>query len=323
MISEPAVRVQNLSHHYGAHLALDDVSFDVTTGEVFGFLGPNGSGKTTLFRILSTLIPPGAGSVQILGSDARANRDAVRKMLGVVFQSPSLDRMLTARENLMHQGHLYGLRGSDLQARIEQSLSRVKLLERGNERLGSFSGGMRRRVELAKGMLTSPRVLILDEPSTGLDPGARIDLWNDLRQLQSEGMTILLTTHLMDEADRCSRVAILNHGKIAVCDSPAALKDRIGGDVITLQSDDPPALLSAMREKLSLDAELLDGAVRLERRDGHQLVPQLIEALPGMIKSVSVGKPTLEDVFIQVTGKSFRDEEQTAYAGSKPPPPHG
>jgi ABC-2 type transport system ATP-binding protein len=217
---------------------------------------------------------------------------------------------LTARENLMHQGHLYGLRGADLRGRIEQALSRVGLSDRADKLVESFSGGMRRRVELAKGMLNRPQLLILDEPSTGLDPTARIDLWNYLRELQTnDGITILLTTHLMDEADRCSRLAILNQGKLAACDSPAALKERIGGDVITLHSNDPAALQRAIQEKFSLDSELLDGAVRIERRKGHQLVPQLIEAVPGMVESVSVGKPTLEDVFIQVTGKSFRDEE--------------
>jgi ABC-2 type transport system ATP-binding protein len=167
---------------------------------------------------------------------------------------------------------------------------------------------MRRRVELAKGMLNHPRLLILDEPSTGLDPTARIDLWNDLRKLQSEdGMTILLTTHLMDEADRCSRLAVLDQGRLVACDSPSSLKDRIGGDVITLASHDPGALRDALKGKLSLESEELDGSIRLERRNGHQLVPQLIEAVPGLVDSVSVGKPTLEDVFIHLTGKSFRD----------------
>ena len=309
-VSDRAVQVQHLTQRYGQRIAVDDVSFDVARAEIFGFLGPNGSGKTTLFRILATLIAPQSGSARILGLDVISDRAVLRPRIGVVFQSPSLDKILTARENLLHHGHLYGLRGSDLADRITQSLSRVNLLDRADQRVGSFSGGMRRRVELAKGMLNRPQVLILDEPSTGLDPTARIDLWNYLRELQSkDGMTILLTTHLMDEADRCSRLAILNHGRLVACDSPAALKERIGGDVITLSSHDPAGLQIAIREKLSLEAELLDGSVRLERRRGHELVPQLIEALPGMVESVSVGKPTLEDVFIRVTGKSFRDEE--------------
>jgi len=309
-VSDRAVQVQHLTQRYGQRIAVDDVSFDVARAEIFGFLGPNGSGKTTLFRILATLIAPQSGSARILGLDVISDRAVLRPRIGVVFQSPSLDKILTARENLLHHGHLYGLRGSDLADRITQSLSRVNLLDRADQRVGSFSGGMRRRVELAKGILNRPQVLILDEPSTGLDPTARIDLWNYLRELQSkDGMTILLTTHLMDEADRCSRLAILNHGRLVACDSPAALKERIGGDVITLSSHDPAGLQIAIREKLSLEAELLDGSVRLERRRGHELVPQLIEALPGMVESVSVGKPTLEDVFIRVTGKSFRDEE--------------
>ncbi len=181
---ESIVHVDHLSHDYGQRRALSDVSFDVHAGEIFGFLGPNGSGKTTLFRILSTLIPLRAGQVSMLGYDLSAQRDEIRKHIGVVFQSPSLDKQLTAYENLFHHGHLYGLRGKDLQDRISQMLSRVNLADRVNDRVGLFSGGMRRRVELAKGLLNRPRILLLDEPSTGLDPGARIDLWRYLREIR-------------------------------------------------------------------------------------------------------------------------------------------
>jgi len=316
-LSDRAVQVQSLTHRYGNRLALDSVSFDVSASEIFGFLGPNGSGKTTLFRILSTLIRPQSGSVHVLGFDVVRDQADVRKHIGVVFQAPSLDKMLTARENLMHQGHLYGICGAELKDRINDSLSRVGLLDRADQRVSGFSGGMRRRVEIAKGLLHRPRLLILDEPSTGLDPSARIDLWSQLTELQSrDGMTILLTTHLMDEADRCSRLAILDHGQLVACDTPAAMKDRIGGDVITLNSRKPETIQQTIRQKLSLESELLDGSVRIERRNGHELVPQLIEALPGLVDSVSVGKPTLEDVFIQATGKSFKDEDALISAPS-------
>ncbi len=301
------VEVDRLTHKYSAHVALSDVTLSVQPGEIFGFLGPNGSGKTTLFRILSTLMAPQEGEVRMMGLDIVRDRAAIREKLGVVFQSPSLDKQLTAYENLMHHGHLYHLAGADLRARIDAALAAVNLADRAHERVERFSGGMRRRVELAKSMLNRPAVLLLDEPSTGLDPSARIDLWAHLKKLQSDGVTILHTTHLMDEADRCSRLAILDTGKLIACDSPTVMKDRIGGDVITLRTDSPEQARAMLKEKLSIDAEMIDDTLRIERRNGHELVPQLIEALPGMVQSVSVGKPTLEDVFIRLTGHQFRD----------------
>ncbi len=307
-MSQPIVVIDNLSHHYGVRAALTDVSLSVNAGEIFGFLGPNGSGKTTLFRVLSTLIAPQRGTVTMMGLDVASQRDLVRKQIGVVFQSPSLDIKLTANENLRHHGHLYGLRGADLSARMDRALGELGLGDRANEFVETFSGGMRRRVELAKGMLNEPKILLLDEPSTGLDPGARIDLWNTLKSLQSRGVTILLTTHLMDEADRCSRLTIMNRGVVAACDTPDALKRRIGGDVITLTSHEPTQLRQALQERLAVDAMEFENGIRFERANGHQFVPQLIETLPGMVDSVSVGKPTLEDVFMHVTGREFHDE---------------
>jgi ABC-2 type transport system ATP-binding protein len=303
------VAIHGVVHRYGDRFALNGVSLTVQTGEIFGFLGPNGSGKTTLFRILSTLIAPTEGEVRMMGLDLRSQRDEIRRHIGVVFQSPSLDKQLTAEENLMHQGHLYGLRGAELRGRIGEMLARVGLAERPRERVGQFSGGMRRRVELAKGLLNRPRILLLDEPSTGLDPGARIDLWRYLREIQgNEGVTILLTTHLMEEAEHCSRLAIMDRGRLVACDTPAALKQRIGGDVITLSSAQPQALVQALREKFSVEADQIEQTVRLQRQRGHEFIPQLVEALPGMIDSISLGKPTLEDVFIRATGHGFVDQ---------------
>ncbi|HTL28334.1 MAG TPA: ATP-binding cassette domain-containing protein [Tepidisphaeraceae bacterium] len=307
-MSDPIVQIDHLSHHYGVRAALTDVSLAVTAGEIFGFLGPNGSGKTTLFRVLSTLIPPQGGFVRMLGLDIAMQRDLVRKQIGVVFQSPSLDIKLTAIENLRHHGHLYGLRGAELTRRIDHALEQLGLRDRASEYVETFSGGMRRRVELAKGMMNDPQILLLDEPSTGLDPGARIDLWNYLKDLQSRGVTILLTTHLMDEADRCSRLAIMNRGVVAACDTPNTLKSRIGGDVITLTTSAPAELRQALHERLAVDSLEVEQGIRFERSNGHQFIPQLIESLPGMVDAVSVGKPTLEDVFLHVTGRDFRDE---------------
>jgi ABC-2 type transport system ATP-binding protein len=311
-LPDPIVQVSHLTHRYADRTALADVSLAVNGREIFGFLGPNGSGKTTLFRILSTLIAPQEGEVTIAGLNLRESRDTIRRQIGVVFQSPSLDKQLTAEENLRHHGHLYGLRGRELEDRIDRMLARVGLAERPRELVGTFSGGMRRRVELAKGLLTRPRILLLDEPSTGIDPGARIDLWRYLREIRDQdGVTILVTTHLMDEAEHCDRLAIMDAGKLAACDTPNALKSRIGADVITLSTDandDPQALADAVHQRFGVNAERVDSVVRIERERGHEFIPQLVEAFVGRIRSVSLGKPTLEDVFIHVTGHGFKDQ---------------
>jgi ABC-2 type transport system ATP-binding protein len=310
IVPDPIVQIEHLTHAYGQRVALNDLSLRVDRGEIFGFLGPNGSGKTTLFRILSTLIASAPGAVRILGLDLATHRDDIRRQIGVVFQSPSLDKQLTAVENLRHQGHLYGLRGSDLSQRIDAMLTRVGMADRPRELCGRLSGGQRRRIELAKGLLHRPRLLLLDEPSTGLDPGARIDLWRYLRQIrQQDGVTVLVTTHLMDEAEHCDRLAILDSGRLAACDAPTALKERIGGDVITLITDQPGPLRMRLREKFGLDAAEFGQELRIERPRGHEFIPPLVEAFPGMIRSIALGKPTLEDVFIQVTGHRFRDPE--------------
>jgi ABC-2 type transport system ATP-binding protein len=302
------VRVEKLSHRYpgaGDRLALDGLTLSVQPGEIFGILGPNGSGKTTLFRILSTLIPTAPGHAFVLGNDVATERDFVRRNIGVVFQSPSLDKQLTAEENLVHQGHLYGLKGVQLRERVAEALGAVALGERAGERVGTFSGGMRRRVEVAKGLLHRPRVLLMDEPSTGIDPAARIDMWTQLRAVRDAGVTVLLTTHLMEEAEHCTRLAIMADGKLLACDTPAALKQRIGGDVIIISSSSPDKLRAVLHDRLGVDAEQIGNTLRLEREQGHAWVPRVIEAAPGLVESITVGKPTLEDVFIRLTGHRF------------------
>ena len=303
------VEVEDLSHSYNGHKALAGVTFDVTRGEIFGLLGPNGGGKTTLFRVLSTLFPPSSGSATVLGLDILKQASKVRQRLGVVFQSPSLDIKLTVGENLVHQGHLYGLRGRPLRARVDEMMERLRITDRASDLVETLSGGLRRRVELAKGMLHEPELLILDEPSVGLDPGARHDLWQYLEQLRDSGkVTILVTTHLIDEADRCDRVLILHKGEVVGRGSPAGLKEKIGGDIIALTTTDPDALRNKISDKFDLQPVVLDGTVRIEKQNGHEFIAQLIEAFPGMIDTVTLAKPTLEDVFIDRTGHRFWEE---------------
>jgi ABC-2 type transport system ATP-binding protein len=307
--ASPVIQVEDLRHVYGKRTALNGISFSVNAGEIFALLGPNGSGKTTLFRILSTLMLPSSGRALVGGFDAAKQPDEVRRRIGVVFQAQSVDIKLTAAENLWHQGHLYGLRGAELKARIQAMLARVALAERANERVETFSGGMQRRVELAKGLMHHPSLLLLDEPTTGLDPGARRDLWLYLQQLRTqEQVSVIVTTHLMEEAERCDRLAILNEGQIVALGTPSELRSQIGGDVILLETDNAESLAARIEQKFHAGAAVLDGKVRMERKEGHRFVPDLVEAFPGEIQSISVSKPTLEDVFIDRTGHRFWTE---------------
>jgi ABC-2 type transport system ATP-binding protein len=307
LVVEPTViSVRDVVHRYGDRAALNGVSFDVRRAELFGLLGPNGSGKTTLFRILSTLMIPVGGRAEIMGFDVARDPNGLRRQIGVVFQAQSIDVKLTAAENLWHQGHLYGLHGASLKSRIGEMLGRVGLADRANEKAETFSGGMQRRLELAKGLLHHPSVLLLDEPTTGLDPGARRDLWQYLAILRDEErVTVIVTTHLMEEAERCDRLAILNQGKVVALGTPDDLKHEIGGDVILLDAKNPDSLAERIRARFNLDAQVLHGEVRIERENGHRFITDVVESFPGEIESISVSKPTLEDVFIRRTGHRF------------------
>lgn len=309
-LATPVIEISDLRHHYEGRTALEGVSFSVNQAEVFGLLGPNGSGKTTMFRILSTLMLPAGGQAVIMGHDAARDPNGLRREIGVVFQASSIDVKLTAAENLRHVGHLYGLRGKALEARVSEMLGRVGLSDRANDKVETFSGGMQRRIELAKGLLHHPSVLLLDEPTTGLDPGARRDLWQYLAALRDEEqVTVIVTTHLMEEAERCDRLAILSHGKIVALGTPAELKQEIGGDVILLEPrNDASGLAAKIYSRLGLEAQVIEGKVRLEREHGHRFVPEIMEALPGEIESISVSRPNLEDIFIHRTGHRFWSE---------------
>ena len=299
-----ALEVSNLSHRYGNRAALTAVSFSVSVGELFGLLGPNGGGKTTLFKIVSTLITPVDGSVRVFGRDVVADPDHVRRQIGVVFQSPALDLRLRVDENLRHHGRLYGLNGRRLAERIRAVLALVRLDDRATELVGTLSGGLRRRAELAKALLPAPKLLILDEPSTGLDPGARRDMWEHLEQLRRQDHTaIVVTTHLMDEAARCDRVGVLHQGRLVAVGAPDALTAAIGADVILITTPDRDGLATKIRERFGEQVEVLDDRLRLERQRAHEFITDLVEAFPGEIDAVSFGKPTLEDVFMHHTGQ--------------------
>jgi ABC-2 type transport system ATP-binding protein len=308
---QPVISVQDIVHRYNGRTALDAVSFDVRPAELFGLLGPNGSGKTTLFRILSTLMVPSAGRAIVLGYDAARDPAGLRSHIGVVFQAPSVDGKLTAYENLWHQGHLYGLHGAALKTRIREVLARVGLADRARDLVETFSGGMARRVELAKGLLHHPSVLLLDEPTTGLDPGARRDLWQYLQILRDqEQVSVIVTTHLMEEAERCDRLAILNEGKLVALGTPGDLRREIGCDVILLDAThNPEDLARRISAHFNLEASVLAQQVRIELENGHRFITGVVEAFPGEIQAVSVSKPTLEDVFIHRTGHRFWTEQ--------------
>ncbi|HUO27923.1 MAG TPA: ABC transporter ATP-binding protein [Bryobacteraceae bacterium] len=300
------ILVDNLSHQYGARQALSNVNFEVKAGEIFGLLGPNGGGKSTLFRILSTMMVPTSGRAVISGHDVAREPAAVRRSIGVVFQTQSLDKALTVEENLRSQGHLHGLSGPKLRERMEQVMERLGLADRRRDLVETLSGGLKRRVEIAKGLLHRPVALLMDEASTGLDPGARRDLWQYVEELRSrEGVTILLTTHILDEADRCDRLILLHQGRIVAEGTPSQLRSRIGGDVVVLEAADAPALGRQIETRFGLKASVMDSTLRVEISNGHRFITEVVEAFPGLIDSVGLHKPTLEDVFVRETGASI------------------
>jgi ABC-2 type transport system ATP-binding protein len=303
------IEVQSLGFSYADREALRGVTFSVQEGQIFGLLGPNGGGKTTLFRILSTVLKFETGKVTVKGWDVLADPFEVRRITGIAFQSNSLDIQLTAFENLLHQGHLHGLKGAVLKSRAEELLHYFGLFDRRHELLKKFSGGLLRRVELAKALLHGPAVLLLDEPTAGLDPVASIDFWRYLKALRDQqGKTILLTTHSMEEAERCDCLGILSEGQIVSSGSPQELKSDIGTEVVAISTTQPEELVEDLRQTFDLEAWIMEGVVRIEHPDGHKLVARLIESFPGLVDSVTVGKPTLEDVFIHQTGHRFQDD---------------
>ena len=325
MSTPPLVSVEGLSRTYGDRLALDRVTFDVAPGELFALLGPNGGGKSTLFKLLSTLIPPSDGTFRVDGLSPDGSLRELRRRLGVVFQSPSLDRKLTVLENLLVHGAILGLGGRDLRSRAGALLARMGVDDRARDLVETLSGGLARRVEIAKALLGSPKVLLLDEPSTGLDPLARRSLRALLSELARGGTTVLLTTHLFDEAEEAGRIGILDRGRLVALRAPSDLKREVGGDVLVLvtESDEEATALAAdvasylgpdLLPKAGPDPVPLPGrvtavgpTVRIERPDGPSLVPALAAAFAGRFRSLMLGAPSLEDVFVDRTGHPFEE----------------
>jgi ABC-2 type transport system ATP-binding protein len=308
----PAIEVDDLRKSFGDVEAVRGVTFDVAAGEVFGFLGPNGAGKTTTINMLCTLARPSAGSARVAGHDVVRERDDVRRHIGLVFQDPTLDGYLTAEQNLRLHAELYGVDSALVPGRMRQVLEMVGLWERRDATVMTFSGGMRRRLEIARGFLHSPRVLFLDEPTIGLDPQTRSSIWSYIALLQErEEITIFMTTHYMDEAEFCDRIAIMDQGQIVVLDTPEALKAQVGADRVRIQTEDDDTTIAALADHFGLEATMSEGAVTFFVPSGEEFVPRLFAELGVAIRSVSVSRPTLDDVFMSHTGTTIRDAEES------------
>jgi ABC-2 type transport system ATP-binding protein len=309
-----AIHVENLTRRFGVLVAVDHISFDIGQGEIFGLLGPNGAGKTTTLSMLATMLKPSEGSATVNGIDVERDEDGVRRSIGIVFQDQSLDEELTAWENMDFHGRLYRIPSDVRNQRIDELLKLVELSDRKDDIVKTFSGGMRRRLEIARGLLHHPAVLFLDEPTLGLDPQTRNHLWQYIATLSREkGITIILTTHYMEEADRlCNRVAIIDHGKIIALDTPGNLKDGIGGDVVTIKSTEPAKIVETLKESWINRMDTHDGEVVISLRNAEQHLSTIVTLLVSHqipISSISIHKPTLEDVFLSFTGKSIREQD--------------
>jgi ABC-2 type transport system ATP-binding protein len=309
-VSDAPIEVRGLVKRYGEVEAVRGIDLDVAGGETFGFLGPNGAGKSTTISMLCTLVKPDGGSARVAGHDVVAERDAVRRNIGLVFQDPTLDGYLSAEQNLRFHAELYGVPKAVVPERMRLVLEMVGLWERRRSLVQTFSGGMKRRLEIARGLLHAPRVLFLDEPTVGLDPQTRSSIWGYVEQLkEAEDITIFLTTHYMDEAEHCDRIAIIDQGKLIALDTPEALKASVGKDRVQLQVDDAEAAIAALRERFGLEATIAEGSVTVAVAGGEEFVPRLFAELGVPIRGVSVARPSLDDVFMSYTGTTIRDAE--------------
>ncbi len=304
------ISVNELTKKYGEIEAVRGIDFEVTAGETFGFLGPNGAGKSTTIKILCTLADPTSGTARVAGHDVVSERDTVRRNIGLVFQETTLDSYLTGEQNLRFHADLYGVPKAAFAPRLRQVLEMVGLWDRKDNEVATYSGGMKRRLEIARGLLHAPRVLFLDEPTVGLDPQTRVSIWEYINELkQREDITIFLTTHYMDEAENCDRIAIIDHGKIVAIDTPEALKASVGKDRVQISTADDPAAIKSLLDLFDIEAAMHEGLVTFSVASGEHFVPRLFAEMPVGIRSVSLSRPSLDDVFMSYTGKTIRDAE--------------
>ncbi len=317
-MSELAVEVDALGKKFGSFTAVDGISFDIPVGELFGFLGPNGAGKTSTISILCTLLKPTSGTARVAGYDIVRERDRVRRSIGLVFQELTLDDYLTAEENLRFHAVMYGVPRSEARARMQPLLEMVGLADRADSLVRTFSGGMKRRLEIARGLLHEPRVLFLDEPTIGLDPQTRTHIWDYVDELRHrESTTMFLTTHYMDEAERCDRIAIIDAGRIVAIDTPSNLKASVGADTVTIETSDNVVAASEISVELGIIAEPKGGTLVLHVPDGESFIPRIFSALTVGVRSVNVRRPSLDDVFIKYTGHDIREAEASSSDGNR------
>ncbi len=309
-MSETVIEARGLVKKYGALVAVAGIDLEVRAGEIFGFLGPNGAGKSTTISMLCTLLTPTAGVARVAGIDVMHDPAAVRQRIGLVFQDPSLDDQLTGRENLEFHAFVYSVPAQDRRRRIDEMLDLMQLTERASSQVKTYSGGMKRRLEIARGMLHHPQILFLDEPTLGLDPQTRKSIWTYLNELRrTKGVTIFMTTHYMDEAEYCDRIGIIDQGKIVALGTPDELKAMVGGDVVTITSTKPEEAASEIKEVLGVTPARENGTLRMEVPDGKAFVPRLVRELMAPVDTVTMRRPSLDDVFLKLTGRAIRDEE--------------
>jgi ABC-2 type transport system ATP-binding protein len=307
----PVIGVHQLARRFGPIQAVEGVSFEVEEGEVFGFLGPNGAGKTTTINMLCTLLRPTAGRATVNGFDVVHERSDVRRSIGLVFQQPTLDETLTAEQNLRFHAYAYGVPGGVREQRIRELLTFVELWERRRSRVRTFSGGMKRRLEIARGLLHRPRILFLDEPTLGLDPQTRRRIWEYLAELRArDALTIFLTTHNMDAAEQADRIAVIDHGRIVALDSPTRLKNAVGGDLITIATANGRAVADELRSRYAVSPVVADGTVSFQVRGGEAFLPEFVRGFSQPMDAIGLRRPTLDDVFLHLTGREIRDPER-------------
>ena len=301
-----AISVENVSYRYGDKVALNGVSLELATGKSLALVGPNGGGKSTLFRLLTTLTRPHSGQVKLFGVST-SSRSQTAHRVGVVFQNPALDGKLTVEENLVCQGAIYGLRKNETAARIDKWLALVELSDRKKDRVDKLSGGLKRRLEIARACLVEPELLLMDEPTSSLDPKARQEIWSIIGTLRKNGLTLLFTTHLLDEADKADTVVFVDQGEVVISGTPSALRASLGGDIVTIASEANDTVLKFLRESLGLTPAVVDGEIRVETDKGGEWIPKVLNAHKGIIRQLTIGKPTLADLFFQKTGRRYAE----------------